>query len=171
MKRLFIDSDGTLFEWKVGASLYEVTQPGYFSNLKPMENVIEGIKMFHEKHPDIELRIATHTLCNEYALKEKRESFKKYVPFIKLIQFIPYGTDKNDYIKVISKDDYLLDDFSQNCFKWEEAGGIAIKLRNGINSKHGTWQGNAIHSDVPAWLFCEILEKIIIEKKECLWSW
>ena len=51
--------------------------------------------------------------------------------------FVPYGHDKKDFVD--AKDCILIDDFTQNLFSWEEAGGIAIKYINGINSTNNSW--------------------------------
>lgn len=43
----------------------------------------------------------------------------------------------------IKPGDVLVDDFTKNLNEWQ---GVAVKLYNGINGTHGTWQGFSIHN-------------------------
>ena len=168
MKKLFIDSDGTLFQFPSQYTLYDLTKPKFFEKLNPFNNIIEGLKEFHKKHPDVELYIATHIL-SENAGTEKMKCYKKHNIFSFVdeenILMIPYGTDKDKYVYNHSthndslNNSYLLDDHTSNLLKWEESGGHGIKVYNGMNGNYGRWQGNSIHEDMPAWMICSYLEK------------
>ena len=60
--------------------------------------------------------------------------------------FVPYGTDKGEYLKSIgfnpNGSDILLDDFTPNLRTWH---GVGVKLLNGINGTHGTWTGYVVN--------------------------
>lgn len=161
--KLYIDSDGTLFYWGKDICLDEVVKPGYFNNLRVHEKVVEGIAMFKERNPNIEIYIATHVLNYPHIIKDKEEAFQKNIPFIQSnhILYIPYGTSKADYIGHIDKNYYLLDDYPKNLKSWNRAGGQTIKLVNDINSVPCNKNENYVHYDWPAWMICQYLEKIM----------
>lgn len=166
--KLFVDSDGTLFEWKKEANLDSLVKPGYFANLYPQENVVKGIKIFKDKHPEVDVYIATCVLDYPHIIMDKKKAFKKHLPFMKQnhIIYIPYGISKADYIGDVDEACYLLDDHTPNLFDWEEHRGKSIKLKNGTNNTKNTWKKEFIHSDYPDWMVCECLENIIFEKGE-----
>lgn len=168
-KKLFIDSDGTLFQFPSQYTLYDLTTPHFFENLYPYENVVEGLREFHQEHPEIELYIATHVLSDESS-QEKMKCYQKHhiFDFIKKdnVLFIPYGTDKNIYVQDFLfshnstlTDCYLLDDYTPNLLKWEDAGGQGIKIYNGVNGQYGRWKGYMFHYDMPAWMISHNIEK------------
>ena len=76
MKRLFIDMDGTLAEFRPLAMLEDLLEKGYFLNLKPMENVIEAVRQL-VREPEIEVYTLSAVLRdNPYALAEKKQWLK-----------------------------------------------------------------------------------------------
>lgn len=143
-KRLFVDMDGTLAEFKEVDTLETLYEEGYFLNLKPNENVISAIKDIIAGDNGIEVYIMSSVLTDsKFALNEKNAWLDKYIPEIdrKHRIYPPCGEDKKDYIPgEISRKDFLLDDYTKNLMLWEPPG-MGIKLLNGINDTHKTWQG------------------------------
>lgn len=145
--RLFVDMDGTLAVWHPTKKLEELYEEGYFKNLTPYWEVVEAIKKIASEQPDIEVFILSAYLTDsEYALNEKNEWLDKYLPEIDKQHrcFCPCGTDKSlavpDGIKTT---DTLLDDYTVNLKDWCPPG-VGIKLLNGINDTHKTWQGDRV---------------------------
>ncbi|MBE5968822.1 MAG: hypothetical protein E7242_01165 [Lachnospiraceae bacterium] len=141
-KRLFVDMDGTLAEFKPTSKLEDLYEKGYFLNLQPLPNVIDTIKKIKEENPDIEVFILSAVLTDsKYALQEKNEWLDKYIPEIDDEHriFPPCGEDKSKYIEGgVTMDDYLLDDYTFNLNSWDPPGH-GIKLLNGINFTKKTW--------------------------------
>ena len=146
-KRLFVDMDGTLAEFKTVDTLERLYEPHYFERLKPNENVVAAIKDITINHPEIEVYILSAVLSDsKYALYEKKAWLKEYLPEIpdERCIFPPCGSDKKDYIPDgIRNDDYLLDDYSLNLNAWEPPAR-GIKLLNGINGNNGTWDKDSV---------------------------
>lgn len=164
-KRLILDFDGTLVEFQQLKSLEELMTPGYFANLFVFENVISAIQDFHKQYPEVEIVIASKVLLDAPHIPgDKDKIIDKHLSFIKKENriYIPYFDNKSDYFE-ITKEDYLLDDYTDNLIEFEEAGGHGIKLLNGINNTNGRWKGHRIHNDFPTVLIVDDLKKIIIE--------
>lgn len=146
--KVYADMDGVtaLFEQ---ASLEEMTQEGFFLSRKPVQNVIEFLKLLSED-PAVEL-FSLSAVLSDMAEAEKREWNKKYMPFLKPDHqiYLPYGVNKAEYLKSlgfpISNNDILVDDFSPNLHAWH---GVGVKMYNGINGTHGTWKGYSVHSNM-----------------------
>lgn len=146
-KRLFVDMDGTLAEFKNVDTLETLYEPHYFERLKPNENVVAAVRDIVNNHPEIDVYILSAVLSDsKYALFEKKNWIKEYLPEIsddKCI-FPPCGSDKKDFIPDgIRSDDFLLDDYSLNLNSWEPPAK-GIKLLNGINGNNGTWDKNCV---------------------------
>ena len=145
-RRLFIDFDGTAAEFRKAAVFSDLYKQGYFRSLKPNVSVIDAIYYLKTTMPDVEIIGATCYLTDsKYALAEKKQWADVYLPGIKVL-FIPDGTDKSQAIlemtgRAVSDDDYLLDDYTKNLIEFKAAGGVGIKLLNGINDTRGTWDG------------------------------
>lgn len=144
-RRIFVDMDGTLAKWNNVETdmLYE---KGYYENLEPNYNLLNEIKELIRKGEDIYI-LSSFLSDSKYALEEKKIWLSKYlteIPIEKQI-FVKYGSDKTKYIPdIITKNDYLIDDYTKNLLSWKEAGGVGIKFLNGINHTKGTWKGLAI---------------------------
>lgn len=149
-KRLFVDMDGTLAVFTPVDELETLYEKGYFLNLKPHENVVAAIKEIITKHPEVEVNILSAYLSDsKYALEEKNKWLDKYLPEIdsKHRVFVPCGTDKKEGIpNGVSKDDFLLDDYTKNLNDWQPPAR-GIKLLNGINHTRGTWTYDRIRHD------------------------
>lgn len=149
-KRLFVDMDGTLAVFTPVDELETLYEQGYFLNLQPQENVVAAIKEIITKHPEIEVNILSAYLSDsKYALEEKNKWLDKYLPEIdsKHRIFVPCGTDKKEAIQNgVSRDDFLLDDYTKNLNEWQPPAR-GIKLLNGINHTRGTWPYDRIRHD------------------------
>ena len=163
-KRLFIDMDGTLAKWRYECCIDDCYQKGYYRNLETQENVLDGIIMFLQKHNDVEIFILSAVLPTEYARKEKIEWLHQYLPQIRddHIIFSEYGKEKHGVVPdKISRNDFLLDDYTKNLLSWHMAGGSGIKCMTFKNHTNKTWNGPYIHCGYKPWMICEYLEQII----------
>lgn len=144
-KRIFIDMDGTLAEFKKVSKLEDLYEKGYFLSLKPIPSAIEIVKLLY-KNDDVKIFILSAYLSDSNtALNEKNAWINEYLPIIKPDHriFVPCGTNKSLAIKNINKNDILIDDYTKNLFEWE-IKGTGIKFLNGINHTKGTWQKHMI---------------------------
>ena len=72
-KRLFVDMDGTLAEFKVVDTLERLYEPHYFERLKPNESVVAAVKDIVNNHSEIDVYILSAVLSDsKYALYEKK---------------------------------------------------------------------------------------------------
>ena len=145
--RLFVDMDGTLAMWHPTKKLEELYEEGYFKNLEPYEEVVEAIRQIYTFEPNVEVFILSAYLSDSsYALKEKNEWLDRYLPEIDKDHrcFCHCGTDKSAAVpEGIKETDVLLDDYTMNLNDWCPPG-VGIKLLNGINDTHKSWQGERI---------------------------
>lgn len=144
-KRLFLDMDGTLAEWKT-VPLDELYQEGYFYNLKGQANLIRAVKAVSRNCREwLELYILSCYLPKSaFALEEKADWCRKKLPEIPMSNyiFVPFGKRKESYVPgIVRKDDILLDDYTPNLLSWQ---GTGIKCLNGINHSRKTWKGRYI---------------------------
>lgn len=182
--RLFVDMDGTLAEWRnivIDIENYEeiydvneeinklLTQPGYFYSLRPHINVVQAIRDIIKEN-NIEVYILScHIPVNRkyFPLYEKNKWLDKYLPEIDEEHriFVPDGEDKKRYVpNGVKKEDYLLDDYTNNLSKWEMSG-TGIKLLNDVNSSKGTWSGNQINFENDSKTIKVALNQIILSKE------
>lgn len=162
-KRLYIDMDGTLAEFRQVDTLEKLYEPGYFFNLKPQMNVVLAVKEIIRKEPDIEVFIMSSVLSDsKYALEEKNKWIDFYLPEIDQAHriFPPCGEDKKNYIPEEKGHNFLLDDYTKNLTLWEPPY-VGIKLLNNINNRHGTWKGEKVSYDMHPPLLAEQLVQII----------
>lgn len=168
MKRLFVDMDGTLAEFRQIDTLETLYEKGYFANLQPQMAVVEAVKIIIREYPDIEVNILSAVLTDSsYALQEKNEWLDRYLPEIDAAHrlFPPCGSDKKEYISDgITQDDFLLDDYTVNLNTWEPPAR-GIKLMNGINGTKGTWKRAMISWDRVPETMAEELVRIIREEE------
>lgn len=169
MKRLFVDMDGTLAEFRQIDTLETLYEEGYFANLQPQMAVVEAVKIIIRECPDIEVNILSAVLTDsQYALQEKNDWLDRYLPEIDAAHrlFPPCGSDKKEYISDgITPDDFLLDDYTVNLNTWEPPAR-GIKLLNGINHTNGTWQRAMISWDRIPQTMAEELVRIIREQED-----
>lgn len=152
-KRLFVDMDGTLAEFKTVDTLEKLYEQNYFLSLKPQMNVINAVKDIIRNQPGVEVYILSAVLSDsKYALFEKNLWLDTYLPEIDSSHriFPPCGMEKREFIGsvlgAVNNNDFLLDDYSANLHTWEPPA-IGIKLMNGINGNNGTWKNEKVSFD------------------------
>lgn len=140
-KRLFIDIDGTLAQFHdVEKTFIEAmwTQ-GFYIGLKPFENLVNGIKLFVEENPGVDVYVLSAYLDTDppFVVTEKNEWLDIHLPEIPKERriFTRAGDNKADYIGKIGPGDYLLDDYNKNLHEFAAAGGHSIKFRNDVNHR------------------------------------
>lgn len=139
-KRLFVDMDGVLAEWRTDKTTEDTYEKDYFKNLSPYQNVLSAVKEIAEIYPEISVNILSAVFPdNPYAIADKTQWLKRYLPEIgtENIFFVDCGCKKTDVCSEMTKDDILLDDYNNNLIDWRENGGTAIKIYNGVNSNNG----------------------------------
>lgn len=145
-RRLFVDMDGTLAVFHPVDTLETLYEPGYFSGLEPQGNVLDAVRLLLD-NDDLEVYVLSAVLSDsKYAQTEKNEWLDRYLPEIDQEHriFLPCGADKKDYVPSgIDPEDVLLDDYTVNLMEWDPPSH-AIKLLNGINGTHGTWQSDRV---------------------------
>lgn len=181
-KRLFIDMDGTLVEWKnikIEATDYEdikeipekideiLRTPGYFKNLKAHQNVIDCINNLLENR-ELDIYILSCVLPDKgfsTPRNDKNDWLDKYLPNIDKSHriFVPDGENKIDYVPFgISENDYLLDDYTKNLNDWSFKGK-GIKFLNGVNANKGTWNGARINIEQSSYDLYNKLKNYILK--------
>lgn len=169
MKRLFVDMDGTLAEFKSVDSLEKLYEKGYFRNLKPQQTVVDAVKAMIQKYPDIEVNILSSVLSDSpHALAEKNAWLDEFLPEIPDAHriFSPCGAEKTEYVLGgVTQEDFLLDDYTPNLNTWDPPAW-GIKLMNGINGTKGSWKGERIGMEAPPLELAEQIVKIMQRKSE-----
>ena len=160
-KRLFVDMDGTLAEFKPVDKIETLYEKGYFLNLRPQVEVVEAVNSIIAKE-NVEVYILSSVLSDsKYALQEKNEWLNQYLPEIPEERrlFPACGVDKKTIVTGgVGKKDFLLDDYTVNLIQWEPPGK-GVKLLNGINHTKGTWKGKTVSMESKK--LAEIIEKVM----------
>lgn len=171
MKRLFLDMDGTLARFHDEPLYLErMWEKGFFQELKPFREAVDGVRHFIKNNPDIKVFTLSASIGGEYCLAEKNAWLDKYLPDIdkEYRIFSDMGKPKVDYIpKGIYENDCLYDDYNHNLEEWQNAGGIAIKCKNNINHKGlvgELWQGKIVDNLQPPSVISYSLKKEIYSK-------
>ena len=152
--RVFFDIDGCTAEFKPTTKFEDLFEKGYFRNLKPLDNVVETVKLLNQSQ-DFEVYILSSTLEeSRFAKQEKKEWIKEHLPELTDEQVIlsECGKSKVDFVPGgIRNTDILLDDYNINLREWSQAGAKAVKVVNGINDRTHSWTGERIyHSNNPS---------------------
>ncbi|MBQ2096407.1 MAG: hypothetical protein II474_10925 [Firmicutes bacterium] len=144
MTRIFFDMDGVLAEYRQ-VPVEEYLRKGYFAELAPRPEALQALADLAE-----DPRYEVHTLSavfaeNPYAKDEKSEWLRRHLPEKALRSltsiFCLCGESKADAVPGgIRPTDILVDDYNANLRDWQQKG-VAIKMLNGINDRHGSWQG------------------------------
>ncbi len=151
-QRLFVDMDGTLTKFIDQSKNPDVLlQPGYFEALPPQQNVVDAVKLAVTQQK-YEVYILSAALDTPTAILEKDAWLDRYLPEVDGPHrlFVANGSVKSLCVPGgVRENDILLDDYSHNLHEWVEAGGLGIKVMNGINGHNGTWASSAYYPDGP----------------------
>lgn len=166
-KRIFVDMDGTLAEFNSIAKIEDLYEQGYFANLQPQQNVVDAVNLLCADSR-FEVYILSSALDSPYAVSEKNQWLDTHLPQIdKQHRLFPaYGAMKTSIIPDgLKPTDTLLDDYSLNLNSWCPPGQ-AVKLMNGINGNHGTWQGMKVYSTAPAQQIAETVSEYALSGEQ-----
>ena len=141
-KRVFIDMDGVLCEYRTEATIEDYESEGYFSSLAPRPAMIDAVKnLVSSGNAEVFVLSSVVPKTKERAVSEKNEWLDRYLPDIDREHriFPVCGSSKAEAAGVSGRSDILLDDYSENLRGWSAAGGSAFKIINEINGKHGSF--------------------------------
>lgn len=143
---VYFDMDGVTARWEE-ASLEELFTEGFFLSRKPVVDVISAVEKLQQS--GLCSVYILSSVVNEHAEAEKREWNQKYMGFIPEERqiYVPYGSNKSDFLPQRRDTDILVDDFSKNLHEWH---GVGVKLLNGINWTKGTWKGHVVNGTASA---------------------
>ncbi len=150
MTRVFFDMDGVLAEYK-DVPYEELLRPGYFSELAPQTEAVQALERLA-----LDPRFEVYTLSavieeNRTALEEKKQWLSRQLSSECRSrvhsQFLFCGQSKAASVPGgIRPSDILIDDYNANLRDWSRHA-VAIKLLNGINHRHRSWQGRTAPLD------------------------
>lgn len=155
-KKLFLDFDGTLAEFKnVGPDEY--SRKGYSLTLQPHRSVVDAVRTLYESG-EFELYLLSAVLPYKHCSEDKNAWLNHYLPEIKQENRIysAYGCNKYEAIKnlglTVEAGDIFLDDYTVNLKQMDEDTNevlTSVKLLNGINDTNKSWKGAriSIYSD------------------------
>lgn len=148
MKRYYFDMDGVLATYPSKTeNWWEVI--GVFKFMIPQDKVLKAAKQLIAAGEEVYI-LSAYNADFPFAKDEKNYWLDKYLPEIDQAHriFTVVGRKKTDYIPGgVQPTDILLDDYNKNLVAWEAAGGIGIKLLNGLNTRK-TWKGTCVRSNV-----------------------
>lgn len=136
-KRVFLDMDGVLCEYKEEIDKSDLYKEGYFATLSPQRNILDAAKLL-SKEKWVETYIISSVLADSpYAVQEKNAWLDRYLPEIDKDHrlFPPCGSPKTLAVpQGISKGDILIDDYGVNVRHWDELGETIKVSRNFLDS-------------------------------------
>lgn len=123
----------------------EMNKPGFYLSLQPVSNMVDTIRLLIAKYPNIEVEILSAAF-SEAAIEEKNQWLDTHLWEItsEHRHFVRVGEDKTKVFGGDVKGITLLDDYTRNLHKWQDAGGRGIKLLNGENNASGKWKGDYV---------------------------
>lgn len=146
-KVILWDQDGTMAYIFVAGFLEKVFDVGFFESLEDYPETIKAIKEIHKRHPHIKQYLCSTLTPTPHCEEEKNkwldERIGDIIPISRRI-FVPSGGNKAEHIPGNIKNVIIIDDYTKNCVDVENAGGTAIKFKNDINCKNGTWTGRRV---------------------------
>lgn len=171
MKKIFIDMDGVLAEYRENCTELELMQKGYFSSLKPEENMLSALEMLVENADRLGYKICVlskvYPTMFRYSVSEKYEWKDSFMPYLYDSEFVLVNGETQEKEEAVEEmlgtkiddDCILIDDYNYNLISWSKSGGKAVKFQNGINDKKKSFVGNRINHDMtPAEIFSEIIK-------------
>ena len=145
--RYFSDMDGVLAVYPdKNEAWWEF--PKIFRYMAQQEKVVKALKKMIANGEEVFI-ISAYNADFPDAVEGKNYWLDKYLPEIDKEHriFTVVGKKKTDYVPGgVQPTDVLLDDYNGNLEAWVEAGGIGIKLLNGLNNKK-TWEGACVRAN------------------------
>ena len=166
LRRLFVDLDGTLYQFVPGTPFEDLIRGHYFANVSPQQNVIDAVRRICQIQSNIEVcTLGSYPSDTKAPLWDKNERLNRDLPEIKWEKriFLPLRYTKAYAFDRLTKNDFLLDDYTKNLKEWEAQGGTGIKLLTDINHTRETWTGNSVRFDASGEDILEDLLKIITQ--------
>lgn len=169
MKKIFIDMDGVLAEYRENCNENDLMQKDYFLTLQPQWNMIKALEMLKEAsyQMDFEVYVLTKVYPSMFthSVNEKLQWRDEYMPSLYDSEFIMVNgeeQEKSEAIKEIlgkdiDKDCILVDDYNHNLAEWTQNGGTAVKYINPINDKNKSFIGSRIAYTMDAYSIYSIL--------------
>ena len=148
--KFYIDMDGVLAVWNQEASEEETHEIGYFLSRDVEASAVELVKLLHNAGHDV--CILSSVYQDDHSAEEKSKWLDNNgladIPRI----FVPYGEDKNAYIKKAGTLPVLIDDYTKNLRTWDAEGYLAFKFMNGFNNqpKLGI-RNNTVYMKTDSW--------------------
>lgn len=142
-KRVFVDMDGVLCEYRAESTVEDMEKSGYFYNLSPRKDMVDALNfLINSKEGEVFILSAVLPSVADQAKAEKNAWLNKHMSAIDESHriFTLCGTDKVAAIKDFKSSDVLFDDYSANLNNWIAAGGKAVKILNEVNGKNGTFK-------------------------------
>jgi len=162
MKKVFIDMDGVLTEYRKDCETRDLMQKGYFLSLKPEWNMLGALQLLIENGEALGISVCVLTKVYpslfRYSVSEKLQWRDKYMPDLFDSEFVMVNgevQEKSDAVREllggeIGTDCILIDDYNANLREWHSNGGTAVKYVNGINDKNRSFIGNRLSFDMSA---------------------
>ena len=142
-KRVYIDMDGVLAEYRPDATDEDYVSAGYYLGLAPRPAMVDAVRFLIDSDiADVFVLSSVIAGIESAAVAEKNAWLDLYLPQIDRSHrvFPLCGTSKADAVGGIGKTDVLCDDYSHNLENWHTAGGSAVKILNECNGKNGTFR-------------------------------
>lgn len=142
-KRVYIDMDGVLCEYRKDATVEDYQSDGYFTGLAPRPAMVSAVEyLLASGEADVFILSSVIPGRQAEATEEKNGWLDRHLPLIDSSHriFPLCGTDKAQAVDGISGSDILFDDYSANLVLWHAAGGKAVKILNEVNGAGGTFK-------------------------------
>lgn len=145
--RIFFDMDGTL------AVYPSTTEPWWevkdiFKYLAPIATSIKAAKRLIEAGYEVYI-LSAYNANFPQTMRDKDYWLDKYLPEVDADHriYTLVGQSKAEAVPGgIQSDDILIDDYNKNLETWADAGGIGVKLLNGLNNRK-TWSGISVRAN------------------------
>lgn len=142
-KRVFIDMDGVLCEYRLDVDVEDMKQRGFFRLLRPREETVSAVRAFIARDlADVYILSSVFPETQAESTAEKNAWLDEFLPEILPDHriFTLCGKSKAEAVENLSADDILIDDYSSNLVSWVASGGKGIKLLNEVNGRNGTYR-------------------------------
>ncbi len=152
--KIFFDFDGTLAEFRKDAGPDEWAAPGYARKLRRISSSLlcaidKLARTCDLRGEKIELYLLSAVVSMDYAVEDKKWWIRHEqvpIPEENMI-FVQYGQSKAQVIRdrgiEINEGDLFIDDYTKNLEDMCELM-TCVKMLNGINDTHGSWDGSRI---------------------------